>query len=75
MKLSPTQKRACRRSTVVATACLLLAGCTHWNWRGEGYGADAPQWSENLRKPSGPAGSNTGLDMRAVEIERNLGVH
>ena len=52
----------------------LIEGHARWNWRGEGYGEDAPQWSENLRKPSGPVGSTTGLDARAVEIERRLGV-
>ena len=60
---------------LLAIAMLLLgvAGCQRWNWRGSGYGNDTPRWGEKLRTPT-EAGQSAGLDSRAKEIERNLGV-
>jgi hypothetical protein len=62
----------------LALACCLLSapgvtGCTPFNLRGNGYGDYTSNWGENLRKPTA-AGESVGLDKRAQEIERNLGV-
>ena len=57
----------------IALLFLATAGCQKWNLSGPGYGADAPRWGEKLRSPT-EAGQASGLDSRAKEIERNLGV-
>jgi hypothetical protein len=56
-----------------AIGSLLPLGCTPINLRGNGYGDYTSNWGENLRKPTA-AGESVGLDKRAQEIERNLGV-
>jgi hypothetical protein len=62
---------------VVLTAePLLLTGCRQWNWRGPGFGdRQKTGWADKLRSDT-PSTSTmgSGLDERAREIERNLGV-
>ncbi len=58
---------------------LSVSGCqsamkpTKWNWRGHGYGEDENSLTGNLRPPADER-SMSGLDARARDIERNLGV-
>jgi hypothetical protein len=59
---------------------LNLAGCRSWNsglagwnWRGKGYDDDTNALTKNLRAPADER-QMTGLDARARDIERNLGV-
>lgn len=50
----------------------VMSGCTRWNWRGHGY--DEPTaWTSKIRLPADEK-QFTGLDNRARDIERNLGV-
>jgi hypothetical protein len=68
---------------VVAALSLCAPGCTQWTqrWnslrdtvRGKGYTDDSAQWTKNVRTPSDST-PMAGVDERAREIERNLGVH
>jgi hypothetical protein len=54
-------------------ALLALSGCRPLNLSGNGFGDYTSNWAENLRPPT-RAGESVGLDTRAKEIERNLGV-
>jgi hypothetical protein len=61
---------------VCLVASTLSGGCQslrNGNWRGEGYDDSINQLTENLRPP-GNEKSFAGIDARAREIERNLGV-
>ena len=49
------------------------AGCARWNWRGKGYNDDSSGWTRGYRPPADEK-QLSGLDARAQEIERNLGV-
>jgi hypothetical protein len=58
---------------VICAALLALGGCKPIDIHGNGYGDFTSNWAENLRPPT-RAGESVGLDKRAQEIERNLGV-
>ena len=65
-----------RRSTpwTLMVLCLGLAGCASWDARPETKTADSDaSFGAELRKPT-PPGQMQGIDARAREIERNLGV-
>jgi len=44
-----------------------------WNWRGKGFGDNSTGWTGKMRPPADEK-QFSGLDARAKEIERNLGV-
>jgi len=53
----------------------VTGGCQRWNWRGKGFDDESKGWTEKMRlRPSADSAQFSGLDARAVEIERNLGV-
>ncbi len=60
---------------LAAASCvgLLGAGCQRWNWRGDGFGDNSGRFAEKLRPPADERGFS-GLDSRAREVERDLGV-
>lgn len=65
---------------LLLVAALALAGCATWDKRPAERAAEAPpeaekdgDWSASLRAP-GPTGQQLGIDPRAREIERHLGV-
>lgn len=86
MSLFRSQRRLVDwRFGLVLTAALSLgaAGCTQWTtrWnslrdtvRGKGYTDETAGWTKNVRTPSDST-PMAGVDERAREIERNLGVH
>lgn len=63
--------------TVLTTAAMLLlaasAGCSPLNLRGNGFGDQTANWGENIRPTTQP-GNLMGMDTRAREIERNVGM-
>ena len=65
------------RTSCICIVVLLLGilsnGCATWNPRGPGFGTDDATWGQRLRPASRP-GNAVGLDSRAREIERSLGV-
>jgi len=58
---------------VFAFALFAAVGCARWNWRGEGFGNNEGRWAQQLRPPADEK-QFSGVDARAQEIERNLGV-
>lgn len=66
-------------SLFLAVFCGAAPGCQALGERKKPQVEDAPkaekpfEWMENLR-PAGPKGQQTGLDPRAQEIERHVGV-
>jgi hypothetical protein len=54
----------------VSASC---SGCSRWNWRGKGFGDNSTGWTDKMRPPADEK-QFSGLDARAKEIERNLGV-
>jgi hypothetical protein len=61
---------------IVITLTFALTGCQRLRehkWRGPGYGEEVNSLTRNLRPPSDER-QMTGLDERARDIERNLGV-
>lgn len=54
----------------VSTPC---GGCSRWNWRGKGFDDNSAGWTDKMRPPADEK-QFSGLDARAKEIERNLGV-
>jgi hypothetical protein len=67
----------------VVALSLCATGCTQWTkrWndlrdtvRGKGYADDSADWTRNVRTPS-ESTPMAGVDERARQIERNLGVH
>jgi hypothetical protein len=48
-------------------------GCATWDWRGKDFGDREGHWARSLRPPADEK-SLSGVDARAQEIERNLGV-
>jgi hypothetical protein len=74
--MSTVARRFVTPLLVVTAAALLLPGfgCARWNWRGKGYDDDTDgRFGQTLRAPADPK-KFTGLDARAQDIERNLGV-
>jgi hypothetical protein len=65
--------RAARWFLAVTFLCALPAGCQRWNWRGEGFGDSSGRFAEKLRPPADEK-QFSGLDTRAREVERDLGV-
>jgi hypothetical protein len=68
----------CRAIGIVFLSCLGFTGCASWDtWRTQPAQQTEPdpdsQFGSQLRKP-GPPGHMLGIDDRAREIERNLGV-
>lgn len=49
------------------------SGCSRWNWRGKGFDDNSTGWTDKMRPPADEK-QFSGLDARAKEIERNLGV-
>jgi hypothetical protein len=62
----------CALASTLALA-IALGGCSRWNWRGPGFDDQTSGWTSKLR-PAADEKQLTGLDARAQEIERNLGV-
>lgn len=58
---------------VAALALTAPLGCTPWNWRGEGFGDNSGRWAQKMRPPADEK-QFSGLDARAQEVERDLGV-
>jgi hypothetical protein len=83
-RIANVSRSAARQGFFVAGLCcvLITAGCASWHpFTGK---AQAPEkepverktgvtWSENVREPTAP-GSLLGIDQRARDIERRLGV-
>ena len=70
--VDPNWRGVC--SMIAATMIFATTvGCAGWNWRGQGFGDNSAGWAAKLRPPA-DAGRFSGLDARAQEIERNLGV-
>ncbi len=68
--------RRLRDRLLVAVSAFILAaatGCRTWDLHGKGYDEDTNALTENLR-PSADESQFTGVDARARDIERNLGV-
>ena len=81
-KLFSFGNACCRFIGIAAFFCLGIAGCASWNTRWDTRDTQPAQQTEpdpdgqigaQLRKP-GPPGQMLGIDDRAREIERNLGV-
>jgi hypothetical protein len=80
---SPEQSFAWRRGWLLWLAlAICAAGCTQWTtrWnslrdrvRGQGYTDETAGWTQNLRSSSDST-PMSGVDERARQIERNLGV-
>jgi hypothetical protein len=71
---SPGRCARCLPCTIVVVLALAACpGCSRWNWRGEGFGDGTGRWAEKMRPPADEK-QFSGLDARAQEIERNLGV-
>ena len=62
-----------RCQLALALAALLITGCAKWNWRGQGFGNSEGRWAQQMRPPADEK-QFSGLDARAQEIEKNLGV-
>ena len=64
-----------RTACVVAlAACLAIAsGCTRGTLRGKGFEDNQGTWAQKMR-PAADEKKFSGLDARAQDIERNLGV-
>jgi hypothetical protein len=61
-------------SLMLAAACAAaIAGCRPFNWRGQGYDEQTKALTKDLRPPADES-RLTGLDARARDIERSLGV-
>ena len=75
MRKSSPEKPVARSLWPVVLALIIMAtsGCTRWDWRGKGYGDDSGRWAQEMRPPADEK-QFSGLDARAQEIERNLGV-
>ena len=50
-----------------------VSGCQQWDLRGHGYDDDTNSLTKNLR-PQADERQFTGVDARARDIERSLGV-
>ena len=66
-------KSAISATIVVAMGLLMVGGCGRWNWRGQGFGNNEGTWAQRMRPPADEK-QFSGVDARAQEIERNLGV-
>jgi hypothetical protein len=66
---------AARTGPIVAAIALMAATgcCSQWDMRGKGFGDNSGRWAQNMRPPADES-QFSGLDSRAREIERNLGV-
>jgi len=68
--------RNCKHLIIRGVSALVLltmvSGCNRWNWRGHGYDEETA-WTSKIRLPADEK-QFTGLDNRARDIERNLGV-
>jgi hypothetical protein len=70
----PTARRAqCWLLAVATIVIAICPGCARWNWRGKGFDDNTTGWTDKLRPPADEK-QFSGLDARAKEIERNLGV-
>ena len=58
---------------IASVAAAAIAGCRNYNWRGTGYSEQAQSWTKNLRPPADEL-RFSGLDAKARDIERSLGV-
>ena len=73
MAKSAVHSKASVALVAALTGALALSGCARWNWRGSGFGNNEGAWARKLRPPADEK-QLSGLDARAQEIERNLGV-
>ena len=86
MRLSRSQQGLltwrCCCCFLVGVLSLCAAGCTQWTkrWsdlrdsvRGKGYTDNTVGWTQNVRTPTAST-PMAGVDERARQIERNLGV-
>jgi hypothetical protein len=60
-------------AAIAATLILACFGCQPLNWRGTGFGDNSGRWARKMRPPADEK-SLSGLDARAQDIERDLGV-
>lgn len=58
---------------LVAVAAATFAGCQPFNWRGKGYDDQTQSLTKDLRPPADES-RFAGLDAKARDIERSLGV-
>jgi hypothetical protein len=56
-----------------AVLAAIVAGCRPFNWRGKGYNDSSQPWTRDLR-PAADERQLRGIDAKARDIERNLGV-
>ena len=56
-----------------ALALPAIEGCRTYDWRGKGYGEQAQSWTKDLRPPADES-QFSGVDAKARDIERSLGV-
>ena len=62
-----------RSLLLAAVAAATIAGCRSVDWRGQGYDERTQAWTKDLRPPADEA-RLSGLDAKARDIERSLGV-
>lgn len=70
MRFSAGFARSVLCAAVVAVS---IAGCQRWNLRGQGYDDQAKSWTKDLRPPADEH-QLSGVDAKARDIERSLGV-
>lgn len=58
---------------LLAVISCLAPGCARSNWRGAGFGDNEGRFAQKMRPPA-DSSKFSGLDARAQEIERDLGV-
>ena len=62
-----------RSLLLAAVAAATIAGCRSFDWRGKGYDDQTQSWTKDLRPPADES-RLSGLDAKARDIERSLGV-
>ncbi|HEX3725493.1 MAG TPA: hypothetical protein VHV08_04595 [Pirellulales bacterium] len=60
-------------SLALVVFLMAAGGCARWNWRGKGYNDQDTTWARKMRPPADEK-QFSGLDARAQDIERDLGV-
>ncbi len=58
---------------LAAVAVATIAGCRPFNWRGQGYDDRTQTCTKDLRPPADES-RLSGIDAKARDIERSLGV-
>jgi hypothetical protein len=73
MTMRCTNSKTVWLAVLVAGGLVVAPGCCRWDWRGKGFGDDEGAWAQKMRPPADEK-HFSGVDARAQEIERNLGV-